>query len=700
MNFFYKICLIFILVFTSILSPSLPCEAQAEEWLANKLAGHILLQVESAGEAWYVNPVDKKRYYLGKPEDAFTVMRNLGVGISNSNLAKIDIGLVSELFVYSDGKSKRPKLLLEKDSDQDGLSNMLENTICTDPDKKDSDGDTYDDYTELTSKENYDPCRANGAKVDSIDLEFSKNNAGKIFLQVENQGQAWYLNPQDNKRYYLGRPEDAFRVMRTLGLGISDADIAKIQTTENAEESLKNIGEKTVSSSAETSSSTEATADKIVDKEDLENQNNIEDSQEAEPQVSEVQPLVGVASSSYINKLSEFYAAQNVLIQKLEKDNQAGVINGGYMCAGKAYKCEEGLNFYCIDDKAECRAIPKQGLNIDIKTLEKKIFNIINTKRKEKSLPEFKSNIVLTNMAREHSANMIRKQFFKCEAEHCDLMYRFNQNLDTQTAFIENIAAVFVYQSTYGDGIVAEYKDMDTLADSIVETWLSSASRDILFTEKYDYQGIGVSIDSDGKIYVTQDVSSFLSVSETEEVKKIILDLFQKENLDEVQEVALNDRIAKIYNWITSNISYDAKNYLEDTVPQESFSLLGAWRAKKAVCQGYAELFRFMLDLVGVESELVSGTADNSKKYEAHAWNKVRIGDEDFYFDATWDSGYLNKEEKSFVRRAQTNYYKLPYKCIKLNHARNREEELSADEQQNYIFNNLDFFQKNCPGLM
>lgn len=59
--------------------------------LADRLSGRILLQVEENGEAWYVNPVNNERYFLGRPADAFKVMRNLGLGISNSNLDQIPI---------------------------------------------------------------------------------------------------------------------------------------------------------------------------------------------------------------------------------------------------------------------------------------------------------------------------------------------------------------------------------------------------------------------------------------------------------------------------------------------------------------------------------------------------------------------------------------------------------------------------------
>jgi len=53
------------------------------------VSGKILLDVEKNGEAYYIYPKDKKAYYLGRPDDAFNIMRNLGLGITNDNLNKI-----------------------------------------------------------------------------------------------------------------------------------------------------------------------------------------------------------------------------------------------------------------------------------------------------------------------------------------------------------------------------------------------------------------------------------------------------------------------------------------------------------------------------------------------------------------------------------------------------------------------------------
>ncbi len=120
--------------------------------LSKKVSGNILLQVEKNGEGWYVYPDDKKKYYLGRPADAFSIMRKLGLGATHQ-------------FITS-------------------------HTI-------------YPDHV-----------------------------LGKILLDVEQNGEAYYIYPKDKKAYYLGRPADAFRIMRELGLGITNSDVRKIDVGE------------------------------------------------------------------------------------------------------------------------------------------------------------------------------------------------------------------------------------------------------------------------------------------------------------------------------------------------------------------------------------------------------------------------------------------------------------------------------------
>lgn len=172
--------------------------------LASNVKGRIMLKVEDKGRAYYMNPLTSEGRFLGRAEDAYAVMREEGVGITTNNLKKIPVALDN---------------LTGIDSDNDGLPDAFEDAIGTDKNKRDTDNDGYLDKEELLN--NYSPT---GKEKLVFDTAFARQQYGKIFLQVENRGEAWYINPQNGKRYFLGRAEDAYKLMRTLALGISNKD--------------------------------------------------------------------------------------------------------------------------------------------------------------------------------------------------------------------------------------------------------------------------------------------------------------------------------------------------------------------------------------------------------------------------------------------------------------------------------------------
>lgn len=179
--------------------------------VAERLRGRIVLQVERAGEAWYISPATSLRSSLGRPADAFTLLRTTGIGISDKDLKRLPIGLIS--------------LPDAPDADDDGLADRLESALGTDPGQADTDGDGHSDGIEIAN--GYDPLLDSGART-VPDKALADRLSGAIVLQVERAGEAWYIDPASKKRYYLGAPSDALAVMRQLGLGISERDIAQI----------------------------------------------------------------------------------------------------------------------------------------------------------------------------------------------------------------------------------------------------------------------------------------------------------------------------------------------------------------------------------------------------------------------------------------------------------------------------------------
>lgn len=55
--------------------------------------GQVFLQVESAGELWYVNPKDNHRYLIPPAAEAINTLTQVGECISDADIHQLTIGL-------------------------------------------------------------------------------------------------------------------------------------------------------------------------------------------------------------------------------------------------------------------------------------------------------------------------------------------------------------------------------------------------------------------------------------------------------------------------------------------------------------------------------------------------------------------------------------------------------------------------------
>ena len=129
-------------------------------------------------------------------------------------------------------------------------------------------------------------------------------------------------------------------------------------------------------------------------------------------------------------------------------------------------------------------------------------------------------------------------------------------------------------------------------------------------------------------------------------------------------------KVQAIYNWITANVKYDY-SHMNDPTYWPQYTAYAAAVQKKAVCQGYANLFYRLANDAGIDCRIITGKAYNSDGTADHAWNIVRMEDGKYYcLDATWDAGlkpekyeYFLKGLTSFSRdhQAETDKLNTPY---------------------------------------
>ena len=129
-------------------------------------------------------------------------------------------------------------------------------------------------------------------------------------------------------------------------------------------------------------------------------------------------------------------------------------------------------------------------------------------------------------------------------------------------------------------------------------------------------------------------------------------------------------KVQAIYNWITANVKYDY-SHMNDPTYWPQYTAYAAAVQKKAVCQGYANLFYRLANDAGIDCRIITGKAYNSDGTADHAWNIVRMADGKYYcLDATWDAGlkpekyeYFLKGLTSFSRdhQAETDKLNTPY---------------------------------------
>ena len=120
------------------------------------------------------------------------------------------------------------------------------------------------------------------------------------------------------------------------------------------------------------------------------------------------------------------------------------------------------------------------------------------------------------------------------------------------------------------------------------------------------------------------------------------------------------DKFKAITNWIVSNVKYDSHYNGEPNTPAGTkypHDMTGAVLDGYAVCDGYAGLFYYMANAVGIKALYEDGTSISEQR--GHAWNLLEMDNAYYYVDPTNAYFKENGEPGSEVLYGQKFFFSL-----------------------------------------
>lgn len=105
----------------------------------------------------------------------------------------------------------------------------------------------------------------------------------------------------------------------------------------------------------------------------------------------------------------------------------------------------------------------------------------------------------------------------------------------------------------------------------------------------------------------------------------ILKGVFHEANIQEGMDQKA--AIVKINDFITDTFYYTTENV------RMRVNVYEALKNRRGVCHDYANVFRFLTRMCGIESYYISGTTSQG----LHAWNKTVINNMELYTDTTWN---------------------------------------------------------------
>lgn len=190
----------------------------------------------------------------------------------------------------------------------------------------------------------------------------------------------------------------------------------------------------------------------------------------------------------------------------------------------------------------------------------------------------------------------------------------------------------------------------------------------------------------------------YVSKPENTENRDLINDIAKIEEIgDKVIKDCYDDNpyeyVRKIHDYLIDNVVYTADTANHHTI-------YGALLEGKCVCEGYTRAFHYLVNKAGFECASIQGVAkmplSKDNPNTNHAWNKIKINDNWYMVDATWDDVTYQTKNGQEIDTASYSYFLLNDDYASIDH---EEYEIKGfvypkcnDTIQNNIDTNIEFF--------
>ena len=246
-----------------------------------------------------------------------------------------------------------------------------------------------------------------------------------------------------------------------------------------------------------------------------------------------------------------------------------------------------------------------------------------------------------------------------------DRYYYHRLNKKNQSLYRLILKAASNYVTSFRSYIQEPYSEKD----------LDVINRAIIYDNPYlfYYSGL-VSLGFTNPNEIQINLSFDFDQRESDELKKRL----KEQTVAFLKSIKLSDkteeeRVRAIHDLLSSKVVYD-KNSIDssNTIGKSeeykyAHSILGVMLNKKAVCEGIAKTYKYLLNAIDIGCIVVTGAAAHSSFFIPgtdinHAWNLVKIEGDNYYTDVTWDIAEVNNNHIS------RNYYNLTEFQIRKDH--------------------------------